>query len=1249
MSAVTTSGRVWEEATSPSALRLVQDFEARWQGAAGAQRPDPTEFIPVASRSGGSGLLLALLRADLALRRASGEIVNPESYRARYPDLADDVLVALIYEDFCLREEAGESPRSVEYSERFPGLASSLREIFEIHNLVRVPSHPSTIFRGALPSTDLDSSSFPTIGGFFVVEELGRGSFARVFLARERQLADRLVALKVSKTGSREPQALARLQHTNIVPVHSYRIDPATDLHLLCMPFFGRVTLAKLLEDPRLQRARAGAALLTALDRLVARISQKPEDLSPDEHRQVARRALADRTLPRAVAWWGAQMADALRHAHDRGVLHRDLKPSNILITADATPMLLDFNLARELEVPAETASKLGGTLAYMAPEHLAALIAGREDGVDHRADLYSLGLILVEMLGIQPLGTATRPETPQRLLARRLAPPVIPTGPRRLPAALVVVLRRCLAPDPLDRYASAGDLALDLQAVADNAPLTFAREPWPPRAARWLRHNVGGLVVTGLIGLLAAGGVSIWTQSRWAEQRQTIEVERRLGDGQRAADSGDFRAAIVQFQLAADRAEGSSVLAASHREALDRRAQAEEASTARDAAETFFARADPLRFAILGFVGDQATASRDLATAFGPLGVLTEANWTTGRLVAALDPDRRRRLVREVDDLLYFWVVAAGHTAILSSVPVADRRAQARNAIAYCDRGLTFTDQPAPWIALRQWWDHLALSDASPVVPTLPTPAGTVEPAACFRWSLLDAIGADPAVALAWLELAALREPSNYWHQFALAFRRAERGDWDIAWARYGTAIALKPEFPWAWKNRALLAENLGDWAEAADDLANALAFCQTPLDVARVQIERGRHAQRLGNFASARASYTAIVAAEPGSLLAHEAQRDRARLEADSSAFSQASALYDALITADPHDWTALQGRANLAVRQGNLTDAGRDLDRSIREAPEQFRAAALLNRGALRLARGHAVDAWADAALGSSLRPSPTATRLLTRIKLALGAHLDDWPLDPTAWDNLPLAGSALRADLGRAADQLTERIRAGDHRGELLWSRAVLLAAAGKTTMARAEANQLIARSPDDVAGHLIRARIERRAGDDSAALSDIAVILARQPEHAAAIELRGLIRVDRGDWADGLTDLTVAYARGAATARGRALAEALSKLGRTSEAIEVCTWLVAADPADADAHLGLAVGYRQIGQWDQCLASLEVAAGMVEPNSAWLGRLVLTYMTCLPARPDRLPRVLTLGRIWLSHNLMSRWTAPVVNP
>ena len=163
---------------------------------------------------------------------------------------------------------------------RFAGLAEPLRRVLDIHRLIGSASASSTGLADSsvcLSPTAAEAAPrvfFPdagqTIGGFYLVEELGRGAFARVFLANERQLADRPVALKVTRRGSREPQALARLQHTHIVPVHSHRVDPATGLHLLCMPYLGRVTLARVLAEVRQEGdSLTGAALVHAIDRLI--------------------------------------------------------------------------------------------------------------------------------------------------------------------------------------------------------------------------------------------------------------------------------------------------------------------------------------------------------------------------------------------------------------------------------------------------------------------------------------------------------------------------------------------------------------------------------------------------------------------------------------------------------------------------------------------------------------------------------------------------------------------------------------------------------------------------------------------------------------------------------------------------------------------------------------------------------------------------------------------------------------------
>ena len=126
--------------------------------------------------------------------------------------------------------------------------------------------------------------------------------------------------------------------------------------------------------------------------------------------RAEGREALRSRTYAQAIAWWGARLAEALQYAHDCGVLHHDIKPSNVLVTADATPMLLDFNLARPSRSAGQEFADLGGTLAYMAPEHVAAVADLKDDAarhhshVDGRADIYSLGVVLQEALGCRPL-----------------------------------------------------------------------------------------------------------------------------------------------------------------------------------------------------------------------------------------------------------------------------------------------------------------------------------------------------------------------------------------------------------------------------------------------------------------------------------------------------------------------------------------------------------------------------------------------------------------------------------------------------------------------------------------------------------------------------------------------------------------------------------------------------------------------------------------------------------------------------
>jgi eukaryotic-like serine/threonine-protein kinase len=138
-------------------------------------------------------------------------------------------------------------------------------------------------------------------------------------------------------------------------------------------------------------------------------------------------------------------------------VLHRDIKPSNVLVTSDGMPMLLDFNLAREpIADEVEEPTALGGTVDYMAPEHLCAVAEGATEGIDQRSDLYSLGVVLYEALtGRRPFESPRRGSSLADALhraadERSAARPDPRSIEPEIPPAMATVVRRCLEPEPM-------------------------------------------------------------------------------------------------------------------------------------------------------------------------------------------------------------------------------------------------------------------------------------------------------------------------------------------------------------------------------------------------------------------------------------------------------------------------------------------------------------------------------------------------------------------------------------------------------------------------------------------------------------------------------------------------------------------------------------------------------------------------------------------------------------------------------
>jgi tetratricopeptide (TPR) repeat protein len=402
------------------------------------------------------------------------------------------------------------------------------------------PPDRATSFGAELPAcSGASGPPLPSVPGYSLLRELGRGGMGIVYLARQLRL-NRPVALKMPPAGlsveewlrfQTEVEAAARLQHSHIVQVHE------TGEHQ------GRPFLVmELLEGGSLAQ-------------------------------QLAREPLAARPAAELVE----KLARAIHYAHERGVLHRDLKPANVLLTADGTPKVTDFGLARRLDValwsgtdsPAartETGAILG-TPSYMAPEQAAG--KGKEAGP--ATDVYALGAILYEcltgrppFLGANPLETARQVLECDPVPPRKLQP--------RVPRDLETICLKCLAKEPRRRYASAAALADDLLRQLDGHPVV-ARPIGPATHAwRWARRNPwkAALVGSVLLGLLLAGGALLWrVRAHEARDRDALEaLSQAVSLLQQARTGGDpdnwikARAMALRAQVLLEEGTGQPELA---------------------------------------------------------------------------------------------------------------------------------------------------------------------------------------------------------------------------------------------------------------------------------------------------------------------------------------------------------------------------------------------------------------------------------------------------------------------------------------------------------------------------------------------------------------------------------------------------------------------------------------------------------------------------------------------------------------
>ncbi len=450
-------------------------------------------------------LLTELIKTDLRCRFARSQTPTVAEYLERFPELREtnSRVLSLIYEEFCLLEERGAGIDVESFCNHYPQWKTSLVSQLQYHHLFSQAA-------GARPA----APAFPEPGEKFeefdLIALLGKGGTSRVFLARDLSLGGKQVVLKVSLDKGPEPQVQGPLDHPHIVPVNSV-VFGDRQLRGLSMPYRPGLPLDEVIKrvNPA-QRPRRAIALWKALD------------AGPDgDRRREAPRGDGWAGFPvrgtyaRGAAWIVMIVARALDYAHKRQTFHRDVKPGNVLLTLDHGPQLLDFNLAESPHSAQQAEAAIhGGTLPYMAPEQIEAFLNPDLWGqVGARADIYSLGLVLRELLTGQapdlPAQELSPPRALRVLLDRR---PLLDVSVRRanpaIPYALEAIVARCLKFAPADRYPDAAALAEDLDRFLRQRPLRHAVNPSRrERARNYLRRN--WLNFFGLAACLMAIGVA--------------------------------------------------------------------------------------------------------------------------------------------------------------------------------------------------------------------------------------------------------------------------------------------------------------------------------------------------------------------------------------------------------------------------------------------------------------------------------------------------------------------------------------------------------------------------------------------------------------------------------------------------------------------------------------------------------------------------------------------------------------------
>jgi tetratricopeptide (TPR) repeat protein len=784
--------------------------------------------------------------------------------------------------------------------------------------------------------------------GYEILGELGRGSMGVVYKARQVGL-DRLVALKMIRTGAHagpeelqrfiaEARVVAALQHPNIIQIYDINLSQEA-------PYFSM----ELVEGGTLAERFGGR---------------------PQPFRQAAQLVL---TLARAV-----------HVAHDNGIVHRDLKPANILLAAPeggsshvrrvaremdlhpqdfylGTPKITDFGLAKQLQGDGgQTESGMVlGTPSYMAPEQA----EGRSREVGPAADVYALGAILYEALTGRPPFTAESPMETVLLLFQ--TEPVSPSRLQpRVPRDLETICLKCLHKDPQRRYASAEDLAADLQHFLAGEPIRARPASLYEQAWKWVKRRpalatLGACAALAVLGLLA---LTVWHQvdlrtrlgqaldderaaraaqeaagERERQSQQRDKVKDLLHAGEAALAAQDWDHAQLQLTRARDQAAGEA-------ECADLREQVElllrqtgQRRLDQERLQKFQRLRNEALFHATLFTGtDLASALADTRSAaleaLTLFGATPDSTGTPAVQSPFYEAATRAEIVAGCYELLV--VLAEAVAQPLPGQAAAGQRRGAEEALRILDRAAALGVTTQAYHRRRA--HYLAQAGREEAAAGERRRASALRPSTALDHFLLGQEQyrqAQTAQASRAFEDVLQDQPDDFWAGYYLALCSLKAQRPDQAAARLTACLARRPDFPWLHLLRASAWGELGQFDRAEADFEAAL---KAPLpDGARygLLVNRGVLRIRQGKLDRAVADLQAAVALRPQQ---YQGYVNLAQAHLKSQCPEEARRQLDLAIQREPGLASLYRTRARIEHLLHDDAAALADLDRAIRLEP-------------------------------------------------------------------------------------------------------------------------------------------------------------------------------------------------------------------------------------------------------------------------------------------------------------------------